>query len=49
MGMYENSSLLPRNIGIVMFILFFGLGFGSSVPLRLTLAADYFGRKIMDQ
>ena len=45
MGMYENSSLLPRNIGIVMFILFFGLGFGSSVPLRLTLAADYFGRK----
>ena len=45
MGMYENSSLFPRNIGIVMFILFFGLGFGSSVPLRLTLAADYFGRK----
>ena len=36
---------LPRNLGIVMFILFFGLGFGSSVPLRLTLAADYFGRK----
>lgn len=34
-----------RNLGIILFIIFFGLGFGSSVPLRLTLAADYFGRK----
>jgi len=36
---------LNKNLGIVLFIVFFGLGFGTSVPLRLTLAADYFGRK----
>ena len=36
---------LDKNLGIILFIIFFGLGFGSSVPLRLTLAADYFGRK----
>ena len=45
MGMDGTIDFLPQSLGIVMFILFFGLGFGSSVPLRLTLAADYFGRK----
>ncbi len=44
-GLENNYSFLPQSLGIVLFILFFGLGFGSSVPLRLTLVADYFGRK----
>ena len=26
------------------FIVFFGLGFGSSIPLRLSILGDYFGR-----
>ena len=44
-GSESDFILLNRNLGITLFIIFFGLGFGSSVPLRLTLAADYFGRK----
>ena len=44
-GTQNNYPFLPQSLGIVLFIVFFGLGFGASVPLRLTLAADYFGRK----
>ena len=44
-GTQNNYPFLPQSLGIVLFIVFFGLGFGCSVPLRLTLAADYFGRK----
>ena len=44
-GSESEFKLFNRNLGIILFIIFFGLGFGSSVPLRLTLAADYFGRK----
>ena len=44
-GIQNNLSFLPQTLGIILFIVFFGLGFGCSVPLRLTLAADYFGRK----
>ena len=44
-GSQSEFILFNRNLGIILFIIFFGLGFGSSVPLRLTLAADYFGRK----
>ena len=44
-GSESEFILFNRNLGIILFIIFFGLGFGSSVPLRLTLAADYFGRK----
>lgn len=44
-GSQNEYEYLDKNLGIVLFVVFFGLGFGSSVPLRLTLAADYFGRK----
>ena len=44
-GSQNEYEHLDKNLGIVLFVVFFGLGFGSSVPLRLTLAADYFGRK----
>ena len=44
-GSQNEYGYLDKNLGIILFIIFFGLGFGSSVPLRLTLAADYFGRK----
>ena len=44
-GSQNEYEYLDKNLGIILFIIFFGLGFGSSVPLRLTLAADYFGRK----
>jgi cyanate permease len=27
-----------------LFVVFFGLGFGSSIPLRLSILGDYFGR-----
>ena len=44
-GSQNEFEYLDKNLGIILFVIFFGLGFGSSVPLRLTLAADYFGRK----
>lgn len=44
-GSQGEYGFFPKNLGIILFIIFFGLGFGASVPLRLTLAADYFGRK----
>ncbi|MEC7837212.1 MAG: MFS transporter [Chloroflexota bacterium] len=44
-GSQNEYNYLNKNLGIILFVVFFGLGFGSSVPLRLTLAADYFGRK----
>jgi cyanate permease len=42
-----NASILGVNLGLwplPFFIIFFGLGFGSSIPLRLSILGDYFGR-----
>ena len=42
-----NASIWGVNLGLwplPFFIVFFGLGFGSSIPLRLSILGDYFGR-----
>lgn len=42
-----NAEVLGVNLGLwplPLFVVFFGLGFGSSIPLRLSLLGDYFGR-----
>ncbi len=43
-----NANVLGVNLGLwplPLFVIFFGLGFGSSIPLRLSILGDYFGRK----
>ena len=42
-----NATVGGVNLGLwplPFFVVFFGLGFGSSVPLRLAILGDYFGR-----
>lgn len=42
-----NADVLGVNLGLwplPFFVVFFGLGFGSSIPLRLSILGDYFGR-----
>jgi MFS family permease len=42
-----NATVLGVNLGLwplPFFVVFFGLGFGSSIPLRLSILGDYFGR-----
>ena len=42
-----NATVLGVNLGmwpLPLFVIFFGLGFGSSIPLRLSILGDYFGR-----
>jgi len=42
-----NADVFGVNLGLwplPLFVAFFGLGFGSSIPLRLSILADYFGR-----
>ncbi len=42
-----NAEILGVNLGLwplPFFVIFFGLGFGSSIPLRLSILGDYFGR-----
>ncbi|MBC8453061.1 MAG: MFS transporter [Chloroflexi bacterium] len=42
-----NAEILGVNLGLwplPLFVVFFGLGFGSSIPLRLSILGDYFGR-----
>ncbi len=42
-----NAEVLGVNLGLwplPLFVVFFGLGFGSSIPLRLSILGDYFGR-----
>jgi sugar phosphate permease len=42
-----NAEILGVNLGLwplPLFVVFFGLGFGSSIPLRLAILGDYFGR-----
>lgn len=42
-----NATVGGVNLGLwplPLFIVFFGLGFGSSIPLRLSILGDYFGR-----
>ncbi|HAG55144.1 MAG TPA: hypothetical protein DCL17_01915, partial [Dehalococcoidia bacterium] len=42
-----NATVGSVNLGLwplPFFIVFFGLGFGSSIPLRLSILGDYFGR-----
>jgi MFS family permease len=42
-----NAEFLGLNLGLwplPFFVVFFGLGFGSSIPLRLAILGDYFGR-----
>jgi len=42
-----NANILGINLGLwplPLFVVFFGLGFGSSIPLRLSILGDYFGR-----
>ena len=42
-----NATVLGVNLGmwpLPLFVVFFGLGFGSSIPLRLSILGDYFGR-----
>ncbi len=42
-----NATILGVNLGLwplPFFVVFFGLGFGSSIPLRLSILGDYFGR-----
>jgi MFS family permease len=36
---------LPLFLTLPLFALGFGVGFGSSIPLRLSMLADYFGRR----
>ena len=43
-----NATIIGVNLGLwplPLFVVFFGLGFGSSIPLRLSILGDYFGRK----
>ena len=43
-----NAQFLGFNWGLLplpVFVLGFGLGFGASIPLRLAILADYFGRR----
>lgn len=43
-----NAHFLGFNWGLLplpVFVLGFGLGFGASIPLRLAILADYFGRR----
>ncbi len=43
-----NSNYFGISWGLIplpVFVLGFGLGFGASIPLRLSLLADYFGRR----
>ena len=43
-----NATVLGINLGLwplPFFVVFFGLGFGSSIPLRLSILGDYFGRR----
>ncbi len=43
-----NSDFLGISWGIIplpIFVIGFGLGFGASIPLRLAILADYFGRR----
>jgi sugar phosphate permease len=42
-----NATVLGIDLGLwplPFFVVFFGLGFGSSIPLRLSILGDYFGR-----
>ncbi|SVD83526.1 uncharacterized protein METZ01_LOCUS436380, partial [marine metagenome] len=42
-----NATVLGVNLGLwplPLFVVFFGFGFGSSIPLRLSILGDYFGR-----
>jgi len=42
-----NATVLGVYLGmwpLPLFVVFFGLGFGSSIPLRLSILGDYFGR-----
>jgi MFS family permease len=42
-----NAEVLGVNLGLwplPFFVVFFGLGFGASIPLRLSILGDYFGR-----
>ena len=42
-----NASIWGVNLGLwplPFFVVFFGLGFGASIPLRLSILGDYFGR-----
>ena len=42
-----NAEVFGINLGVwplPLFVVFFGLGFGSSIPLRLSILGDYFGR-----
>lgn len=42
-----NATVAGVNLGLwplPFFVIFFGLGFGSSIPLRLSILGDYFGR-----
>ncbi|HIF71745.1 MAG TPA: MFS transporter [Dehalococcoidia bacterium] len=42
-----NATVFGIDLGLwplPFFILFFGLGFGASIPLRLSILGDYFGR-----
>lgn len=43
-----NATILGVELGmwpLPFFVVFFGLGFGSSIPLRLSILGDYFGRR----
>jgi sugar phosphate permease len=42
-----NAEIVGINLGLwplPFFVIFFGLGFGASIPLRLSILGDYFGR-----
>ena len=41
---YSFQGINFSSIPLPVFVICFGIGFGSSIPLRLTLLADYFGR-----
>jgi len=36
---------VPAGIGLPLFSVFYGFGFGGSIPVRLAMLADYFGRR----
>ena len=43
-----NAEVLGFSLGLLptpFYVIGFGLGFGMSIPLRLTILADYFGRR----